>query len=234
MAETKRQFVFNEAWNHLSNLGVSDPGGDIYIVNAFSSIAVGPGDTEFIGNQIIDPLIALKLSVQINWLALQQALLATPTVLVDVMLIAINDTIVNASAPGQPRLTTLAEDSTFFVKHPSIDQRWMLNSQSVTVIKRKRLKFSCRDIPTVVNTSTGANTFSPLETRVIKISKRLRGTKTYETQFSTGGVETRQPFLKGWNFYWLCINQTNATYVNAVTANPVRLIGDRYLYFKDL
>lgn len=222
LAESKRQFVLNEVYSTTAALGVLDRIGGEYISNVFgplSAAAQGAGDTQLIGNQVVDPLAAIRLSVYINWAQFVNVTSSYPTVRVDAYLIATNDGYGSTTAP---RITTTAEDQLLFLKHPNIDLRWMLNSSNVTVIKRRRMIFSSRNVATASQ-----------ETRVVKLSKRLRGVKTFEQVVTTSGGVTNDLYLKGFNFYWYIVYAAN---VNAVTsgAQPIRITADRYLYFKDL
>lgn len=225
MAESKRAFVFGERWNTNAGIGIGDTNQDIFIANAFGFIAVGAGDEQFTGNEILDPMVALKLSVRVNWGPLSEGVGVMPTLRVDAYLIAVNE---QHASTVTPRLTSLAEDGGMFMRYPDVDLNWMMNSQSTTVIKRKRLILSPRGVNSVLNLQNR-------ETRNMKIAKRLKGKKEFETSFATNGTQTRSPYLKGYNFYWLVITQGNATYVQAPVSglNPIVVTGDRYVYYKD-
>ena len=226
LAETKRQYVLNELYSSTLGPPVGNPFADQFLVNCFGSLSAGgtgTTDLTFIGNQIVDPLVALKLTVAVNWGALTGAGNFIPTVRVDAYLIAINDQL----SATTPRLTTLGEDENFFVRHPTNDLRWMLNSQSVTVIKRRKVMLAPRGLNSFLN-------YQAYESRVIKMSKRLRGVKTFEQSNTALGVENTSLFLKGFNYYWLVVYQANVNVATAVVNNPIRISGDRFLYFKDL
>lgn len=225
MAESKRAFVFGERWNTNSGIGIGAINQDIFMANAFGFLAVGAGDEQFTGNEILDPMVALKLSVRINWGPLSEATGVMPTIRVDAYLIAVND---QHGSTVTPRLTSLAEDAGLFMRWPDMDMNWMMNSQSVTVIKRKRVMFSPRDVNSVLNVNA-------LETRTVKIAKRLKGKKEFETSFATNGSQSRSPYLKGYNYYWLVVTQGNANYAAAPPSgiNPIVVGGDRYVYYKD-
>lgn len=228
LAESKRFFILNEFWATGGALGIGDTGTDTFIANALATPNLGVGDQDLIGNQIIDPMVVLKLNVNVQWGPLgNQYTPYFPAIKVTAYLVAINDQIPNSTIP---RITSVAEDQALFVRHPGTLMRWQINSQNVTVIKRKTLMFQGKNI-----TSTGfANS---VENKSIKIARRLRGKKSYEQSITQGGVITQSTYLKGWNYYWLVVSQisygVNSASTAAVTQNPMQISADRYLYFKD-
>lgn len=226
LAEHKRHFVFSEGFNSLGAVGAADPGIDTFVVNAFGSMNIGTGDASYTGNEFLDPLVAVNLSIDINWAALIGATAGAPMVRVDLYLIAVNE---QYSSTVIPRLTSVSEDNTLFLAHPDNTFTWQMNTNAVTVIKRKKMVLSPKGL---TSWGTGATT-STFETRSMKVAKRLRGKKEFETSYSTGGVQTQSVYLKGWNYYWVCVTAVNRPSANAVTANSIRVIGDRYVYFKD-
>lgn len=224
LAETKRQFNLNENYIQPSGGPVGSDVGDIFIVNPFGFLGQGFSDEQFIGNQILDPMVVLKLSIQINWGAAISYTAFVPTISVTAMLIAVND---QYGATTVPRVTTIVEDAQLFLVRPGTRMKFMINGQAVTVIKRKRMTFSPRNV-------SGIGTSSMLETRKMKLAKRLRGKKTYETTFDNTGLQQQIPFLKGYNFYWLVVSEINALTSQIFPSNPVNIVGDRFLYFKDV
>jgi len=227
LAESKRYFVLEEFWNAPS-YGASDPGGDIYIANALAPPPEGTADINMIGNQIIDPMIVLRLTVTVRWgLAAASWNPHIPAYRVGAYLVAINDQVATTVTP---RLTALSEDNTFFIRHPGRTASWQFNSQNVTVIAKKSLWLKPEGMY-----STG--TASTVSQKQIKIAKRLRGTKEYEQTVTNLGVVTKNVYLKGWNYYWIVISQGSAGALNsangAANPNPIEVVGDRYLYFKD-
>lgn len=225
MAEAKRAFVFNEAWNYQGAMGVGTNLDDYYIANVFGYLSLGTGDTQFIGNQITDPLAVFKLSVQIQWASLaSQVPNYTPAVRCDVYLIAVND---QFPTTVTPRATSIPEDSTLMMKPITFGGRvtWThtLNGQSVRVIKKKTLKIYSPNQPTVMTTHN------------LTVKKKFKGHKTFETTFDPAtGVQTQTTFLRGWNYYWYVLTAPNVvTAVNAIANNPIQVVADRYMYFKD-
>lgn len=225
LAESKRAFVFNENWNYQGAMGVATAMDDYYIANVFGYLGAGTGDTQFTGNQITDPLAVLKLSVQIGWQALSgQIPNYTPAVRVDVYLIATND---QFPLTVTPRATSIAEDNTMMMKPITFGGRstWThtLNGQAVRVLKKKTLKIYSPNQPLVMTTHN------------VTIKKWFRGHKTFETSFDGAtGTQTQTNYLRGWNFYWYVLTAPNVpSSVNAVANNPIQVVGDRYLYFKD-
>lgn len=221
LAETKRVYIFSEAWNTLGSLGALDNGVDIYLGNAFAPIAIGTADNNQIANEIIDPFLVFRLSMEVNFGALfTQYGNTVPMVRVDVALVAVNDQLYTS---GVPQGTSIGIDELLFIRHPDYRWLWQFNGNNVTVIKKRSILFR----PNVDNPS--------VVTRSVKVTKRLRGKKQFETNYTNGGVPSVQNYLKGYNYYWIVIASVNRqTSVNSVGANPVRIIGDRYIYFKDL
>lgn len=228
LAETKRAFVFNEGWNTWSGpIGIGYTFDDTYISNVFGFPTLGAGDQNFIANQIVDPLAVFNLSVNINWSSALASMGGTLTadVCVDVYLIASQAQYTTTTVP---RITTAGEDTELWMKPPTFGGRasftHTINGQSVLVIKHKRRVFK------------PPNQITEFTTGVIRMKKRFKGTKTYDTSFNlTTGVQTQSTFLRGWNFYWLVQMSPNTISASAAQpGNPFQLFGDRYLYFKDL
>lgn len=228
MAESKRAYVFNEAWNFGGGVGVGDVGTDTFIANVFAPTGFnfGSSDTHYTGNEILNPLAVLRLTVRVNWLTLSQAYTpALPTIRLTAYLVAINDELATTTVP---RLTSPAEDELIFVKHPGQDMRWQINSQNVTVIKKKSMVL----MPKNISIPGGAIS---VEQRVFKLSKKLRGKKQFEEriQFDAAGTQTQRVYLKGWNYYWMVTSQLSNTTTAAQVTNGLYISGDRYLYYKD-
>lgn len=226
LAESKRFYVFNEGYITLGAIGTGDNGTDTYISNALGGMGQSVLDAGFTGNEILDPLVALRITVRVNYGALIPQFGIVPPVRVTAYLVALNDQIPNSSVP---RITAVSEDTTIFVRHPDYDMRWMLNSQNVTVIRKKTVYFTGREITSL---GSGATT---MDVKTMKLSKRLRGKKVYEQTINTSGAVTTTDFLKGWNYYWFVVSQVGSlsSSVAAVTANPIRITADRFVYFKD-
>lgn len=224
LAETKRALVVNENWNYAGALAAGSTFDDTVIANVFSFINIGSQDFQYTGNQITDPMVVLKLGVTVQWQALAtQAPTFVPEVRVDAYLIAVNDQIASTLTP---RLTTQTEDTTIWMKPPSNGNRvpWthVINGQAVLVLKKRSVILHHPNNP------------AGMTTKNITLKKRFRGHKTYETVFDSNGGETQSTYLRGWNFYWLVATVPNAAFTAAaVTSNPISVVGDRYVYFKD-
>lgn len=225
LAESKRAFAFGERWSYgASSIGTGDLGWDAFISNAFGFLTVGPGDAQFTGNVIQSPLLAWNGSVTVDWNIAYTAFGTIPTVLVDLYLIAMPDQLPTTISP---RLTAIAEDNTIFMKpvvyNGRIDGQWTLNGQSVRVIKRKRL------------TIMGPDQQQKVTTRRLKMKKRMRGKYTYDTTFDGAtGQQSQTSYLRGMNYYWLCVSAYNRTPTIATQAiNGIQVFGDRYVYYKD-
>lgn len=224
LAESKRAFVFNEGWGTLGTLPAGDSGWDSYISNVFGYIGQGVTDVNFTGNQIISPLVVLKLSITVDWGTAYAAFTNTlPTVFVDAYLIKTNEQFVNTVAP---RLSSSTEDQTIMMKPVVFAGRitglHTLNGQSVTVVKRKRLTITPLD-------GAQRNTVHR-----VSLKKRFRRAITFETSFDASGSQTQSPYLKGYNYYWYVITAYNRTPTSgAQNINGIQTIGDRYMYFKD-
>lgn len=226
LAESKRAILFNEQYNYIAGLGAGDANYDTYISNAIMNISTGSADQQFTGNAIISPLVVLKGTVRLDWGPITLSTGNLPTYRVDVTLVAVNE---QFSATTTARITSIAEDNTLYVRHPSANIRWMFNAQNVTVIKRKTMMFTPRMLP-----YAGTTVPTALELRPFKVAKRLKGNKEFETEFTAGGTATITPYLKGWNFYWVVSSACSNQVGTAITgANPLQITADRYMYFKD-
>lgn len=236
LADTRRSLVVNEFYISPAPIGINDTMIDVFIVNAFGFLPTA--STTFLDGEIIDPLVVLRATVQVEWAQLRptptSGVPSLPTILVDFVLIAVNDQFPNTIAP---RITSTAEDNSLFVRHPTNLMRYQFNGEAVTVIKRKRVKFSPNGLDFYFS---GGVAPSPVtSSKNLKISKRLRGKKEFETTVTQPGagaqpVETLTPYLKGWNYYWVAITQpsTGAT-LSALTTQPISVSADRYVYYKD-
>jgi len=225
LAETKRYWILSEFYINSVAPSVGSNSGSQYIVNAFSPPPVGAADNNFIGNQIIDPLVVLNLTLSVNWWdAATHYAPRIPTYRVSVYLIGIND---GLDIPT-PRQLLAGEYTSIFLRQPDAGMRWMLNKQNLVVIKRKTVTFS----PKNVTYSTAAGSF---EVKTLRVKKQFRGRKTYEQNVSTSGTLTQLPVLRGWNFYWLVVSQ-QGTAPTATTGgfSPLIVTADRFMYFKDL
>lgn len=229
LAESKRYWVLNEAWNYSAALPNNLDLGDNYIVNAFSPPPAGVGDNMFIGNQILDPLLVLDVSIIVNWwLAATYYAPRIPTYRVTVTLLAIN----NQLDISTPRGLTAAELNGFYLRQPTIDLRWMLNKQNMVVVKRKSIYLSPKNISFA--SGAGTNPGASHEVRRVKVKKQFRGKKTYEQSISPTGVITNTNTLRGWNFYWMVTSQWSTPNTIVAAQNPLVIGADRYMYFKDL
>lgn len=225
LAETHRGFVYGEAWSTLGALAAGDTATDQFIANVFGFLGLGVGDDQYTGNTILDPLCILRLSVTVNWPTAALAFSGQfPTVWVDAYLIAVNNQYVSTTAP---RITSATEDTELFMKPIIFGGRipvtHQLNGQGVKVIKKKKLRLQPPDSGSSRET-----------THTMKLVKKLRGEKTYETTFTAGGAQAGTVYLRGWNFYWLVLSGYNRTpTTGAQSANGIQIVGDRYLYYKD-
>lgn len=236
LADTRRSLVINEFYQSPAPIGLNDPVTETFIVNAFGFLP--SASTTFTDGEIIDPLLVQRITVLVDWHLWRPGgtigTPALPTLQFDVALIAVNDQIPNTVTP---RLTSIAEDNTLFVRHPSSLMRYQFNAENVTVIKRKRLRFSPRGVEQVpTSTVPAGQAGAQSETRNMKIVARLKGTKEFESLITnaTPPVETITAYLKGWNYYWVYITQSNqGTSLGALTTLPYGFGGDRYMYYKD-
>lgn len=228
LAEAKRFYIFNNAFNILTAIGSSATLQDTFVYNPLALLVVGPADNQIIGNEIIDPMVVIKLNVTVNWgvFNISTWVPGPPTIQVDVCLIACNE---QFNAPV-PRLTSVSEDNSLFIRHPDEYHLHQFNSQNVTVIKRKRLRFSPKSIV------TSAVIGNSVETKVTKLVKRLKGKKQYEATINASGTYTQTGYLKGWNYYVLVITTAagNTTGTGTLPVNPIRCVGDTYMYYKDM
>lgn len=222
LAESKRLFIFGEQWATTGAVGIGDPFGDIFIVNAHAGLTTGPDDDEYTGNAILSPLHVLRLTARIVWGAAIPGTGTVPTIRVSAYLIATQ----NQYAATAPRLTSPAEDETMFLRHATQNFRWQFNSQNVTVIRKKTLYFSGKEV-------TLASQGTTYEVKTMKLKARLKGQKEFEQRATYGGAVTPTQFLKGYNYYWVVISQGSSSFVAATTQNPINIDADRYIYYKD-
>lgn len=225
LAESKRQIVFQEAYSFTSNIVAGDVGTVTYISNVFGAITTGTGPVHQIGSEIIAPLAVLRLAIEIDWNQVWAAFSSQfRDIFVDVALIASEEQFPSTIAA---RATSADEESRLYMKHPIMTGRSLgmmtFNGDSVTVIKKKKLLIQ-----------PPSDTASRRSTRHVKMVKRFRGKKQFDTTFDASGSIVQTRYLKGWNYYWVvtsAFNQTPTTGAQATSA--IKIFGDRYLYFKD-
>lgn len=222
LAESKRFFVFGEQWATTGAVGIGDPFGDVFIVNAHAGLTNEVFDRDFIGASITNPFHVMRLTARVVWGAAIPGTTTVPTIRVSAYLIAANDQYSAIS----PRLTSIAEDEQLWLRHPSQNFRWQFNSQNVTVIRKKTLYFSGKDV-------TLASQGTTFEVKTMKIKARLKGQKEFEQRIETNGNVTRTNYLKGFNYYWIVVSQGSSSFTAATGQNPIIIDADRYIYFKD-
>lgn len=221
LAEHKRALTSNEAWMG-GPTAAGFTGTQTWVVNAFSFLAVGTADYQYVGNEILDPLLVFRGAVNINWGPLAISAGVMPTIQIQLTLIAAND---DTSIVG-PRSTTSGEDAALWVRYPDNNMLQQFNTQNLTILKRKTMIFRPRGVNSTQNLENE-------ELRTFKVVKKLRGKKEFETATPIGGVPAPQPVLKGWNYYWVMSRTSSGPFPNATTTNPVTIVGDRYVYFRD-
>lgn len=224
LAEAKRAVVVNEQWmNGSTNMNFT--GIQSFVVNALSFMTVGTADYQFLGNEIIDPLLVFKGAVRVDWGGFINATPnVVPTVTILITLFAANDD----TAIVAPRSTTAAEDTAIWIRYPDNSVMGTMNTQNVTVLKRKKIVLR----PT---SGTVLSSNFPQEVRSFKLVKRLRGKKEFETSTSNpgSGQPTTLTILKGWNYYWHISKVHSSGFPGSVVNQPVQIYADRWVYYRD-
>lgn len=236
LAEHKRYYTFNVSFNALGAVGNNDALQDTYIYNPFAALVNGVGDFDVVGDEILDPFLVQRGSIDINWAAFTAGSFSgiLPTVQLEMYVIAVNDQLTNNSGPV---LTSFAQDLMLFMKQPSTvtgggaQMTTQLNSHNVTVVRKKKMKF----MPHNLAVGAGATPAYSRDTHNWKMTCKLRGKKQFETTVSTIGSYNRTGYFKGWNYYFLSVLTTNGTTgaTGTFAGNPIRVICDHYVYFKD-
>lgn len=223
-SETKRFFILNEGWNTYRSAG-QDPNWSYQYVNIFGAMQQGVQQQQFEGDTILDPLFKMTISYEVLWNVLQTQFQTSqsqfPPLYVHAWIIAVNDQVSGVSPAPFPDIDPIR---TWFLQPHST--RAVMNGDVVTVIKHKKRLVRAFGTDIVTPPASSAGT--------IKLLKKLKGKKTFEP-VSSATPNTPGSNLKGWNYYvvfgWGVPDGYNLR--NPLTANPIRVYADRYLYFKD-
>ncbi|QCO93522.1 capsid protein [Gopherus associated circular DNA virus 4] len=227
LAESKRLWTYQVPLVQLSGFAANAFWQEQTIFNPLAPLSFGSLPVSVEGTEFIDPLIALNIAVTMDWQR-SMAIFSRPvTVRVVFYLVAVALELTGIASTARPLTTT--EQQEFWLRPPFGGLKPVLNTNVVTVIRKKSTTFSPRGISYLGNATGGA-----LETRNIKMSARLRGTKQFQTSVTSTGEEA-QAYLKGYNFYLLTVLMGNTTVPTAQLqgAMPVGCTADSFVYWKD-
>ena len=230
LAETKRVYTYNIQMNTPTPVAAGNTLTESFIYNPLAVLGNDslPVTTE--GTEFLDPMLVGRFSVQLDWVRFASSFNSLPTVLVNIYLIASNVEYTASGATG--RVMTTLEEAEFWLRRPSANLSPVMNTDNVTVISRRKLRFA----PKAIVSGFGGTGLVSRETKTVKISRRLRGTKQQNFEISAGGTgQTKSGYLKGYNFYWVVTTMSNGQANTAGTAfSPLSVQMDSYVYFKDL
>lgn len=230
--ETKRAFVLNESWNSFAATGSYFY--NYNFLNIFSILgtgAQGTGQNQFVGDQVLDPLMVARIQFYVDWNTFSPAGATTlEPVMLHTWIIAANDQYA-AAAPTNVNVYSTILDW-FLQTRPS---RAVMNGDSCKVLHHWTRTVTPPSVPTAVSAAF-PNLFSTACIRK-KIVHKFKGKKTFEPQNPTS-PNLPGAYLKGWNYYLICgwglpDGTFNLNVPTGASTRPVTIYLDRYLYFKD-
>nr|QCO93516.1 capsid protein [Gopherus associated circular DNA virus 2] len=186
----------------------------------------GTASYQFIGNEIVDPMVKFKFSWYLNWEQIRRTITNYGTIGLNVCLIAVNNTIAAANT-GFVNAATVANFDWFYnpdAYNPTF------NGNNVRVLKKwSRL---------VTPDQLGPTTVQGNQVVRGRLSYRWRRKLTFE-DFATipqSGGPSVSPELRGYNYYIITgfrgFGNWGGTSAGVPDAFP-QCIMDQYLYYKD-
>lgn len=193
------------------------------------------------GNEIVDPLVKMKLTFTLNLNGILQALSPSTytTNYMYVYLLASNEQVSALVPPSNtwsnyPTQYASDDPGWFLTQNP---QRPTLNGNNVKILRRWTRKYTPDEVfSTVDATSTIAVNAGGRPQINFNCKHKFRGKKTFEDAVfgDTDSNFLRSAILRGWNFYWLVgwgIGPAGGTGIPSGLQPTVTC--DTYTYFKD-
>jgi len=216
MAESKRQFTLGVAMLQ----PITTPTTEYWSMrNVFWDFTPGTSDRQYIGSEILSPMVSIKYQIGVNWDSVRRQLgVNGGDIMVRLGIIAVADVpLVTVSSSGISDVPV-----EWHINRNVYRPTW--NGNNVTVVKMKTFKFS-----PVAYYSTSAVIGGGTAYKSGKLNVRLKGKKQF-TQTS-GLVNT--PLLKGYNYF--------VVYGVGLPGNPLDLtsearpsiVFDQFVYYKD-
>lgn len=194
---------------------------------------VGPADNKLLeGEEFMNARVKEIATISVDWTAMAAVTGGVQPVNVARFILATND-VFPALFPDPPtvaayRFVPSATQIQWFHNTSSNFNRWVLNSDNVTLVQKKKWRMSPPGAPVSIGTGEpGRST-----TLTVKAGKFFKGKKTFEDTSGQTGIDAKI-ILKGWNFYtvWLWYFDEQATISEDNTFLTVTV--DNYTYFKD-
>lgn len=217
LVEAKRFAVINE----FATTTVGTSSDQWSFRNVFSRLTQGTGSGNFIGNEIVAPLLKIKFECNIDWanIALQQPT-NYGTIFFNLMLIASNEQYDQTTFANY---TAFSDPGWFYQPNGSIPT---MNGNNVKVLKKWSRSVTPDQMP--LGTTQGR--------QILRGSMKYRWKRklTFEDSATIPGAGAPAPVrvLRGWNYYLLAGYTMYAGLSPTFTAYP-NLIMDSYLYYKD-
>lgn len=223
--ETSETFAFNQ----VALFGSIHYG--MFFQPTFAFVApVGPADNQLLrGQEFMNARVKEVASIRVDWNALAATVGAYLPVVVTRYILATNDTF-PAVFPNPPTVAAYAflpsaTANRWFSNFSSNQQRWVVNSDNVTLVQKKRWRISP---PGRNNDDIVGN----VSTVVVKGNKFFKGKKEFEDTSGISGVDGHIE-LKGWNFYTVWIYSFEADVTLSGDSEFITVTVDNYTYFKD-
>lgn len=194
------------------------------------------------GNEIVDPLVKMKITFRLNFSNQIAGLLngAYTTNYMWVYLIASNEQVTGLLPPSNtwtnyPVQYASDDPGWFLTQNP---QRPTLNGNNVKILRRWSRKYTPDELFAIADATSTLNVQGLGRPQInMNCKHRFRGKKTFEDAVfgDTDSNFLRSAILRGWNFYWLVgwgIGPT-AEFSPIPTTNQPSVSCDTYTYFKD-
>lgn len=223
--ETKKTVAFNQ------NLFLGNLPFEIWWQPTFAFVApVGPVANELLeGEEFMNARVNEVATISVNWLNLAAATGAVRPIRVTRYILATNNlpgTVIFLPAVSSYAALSTVQQQIFFQNIPSNFNRFVVETENVTVVQRKTWRIAPPNAPVVQNITN-------VTTKIVKPKKFFKGKKEFEGIQGISGVEANV-VLKGWNFVTVWLYHFEEPVTVGGDAPPfMDVIVDNYSYFKD-
>lgn len=225
-SETKRNFVLNESYNYYPTTGSYNI--NLNFTNIFGVLGQGAGSTNFVGDDIQDPLFVAKFRFLINWDVQRAAtgLTRCEPIILHAWIISTNDQY-GSVIPTNYNTYTGQIDWILQSDGPTIQ----MNGDNCRVLKHWSKVINP---PAIAAPSSTSPTFPEVMIRK-NFKYKWKGKKVFESS-TTASTDVPTKYLRGQQYYFMVGwgLPTSVTFAAPPANNPVRIHTDRYLYFKDI
>lgn len=181
------------------------------------------------GEEFMNARVNEVATISISWLNLAAATGAVRPIRVTRYIIAANNlpgTAVNPPAVANYLALSTTQQQVIFQNIPSNFNRFVVETENVTVVQKKTWRIAPPNMPVDQNVSN-------ITTKIVKPKKFFKGKKEFEGTQGYQGIDANL-ILKGWNFFNLWMYHFEEPVVVGGDAPAfIDLYIDNYTYFKD-